>query len=449
MSNSKFSFGKLISNILLVFKIDIYDLNFQISNEKIGYLYLPYIKTPRRKYLFRIDAFFRNMLFSFFYELSCCKKTFQNKVLSKKDILFFVVSFNQKESLKEICSNFNNAYFSGERLDVDIEFPLFFAHIASLPFIPILIIEFLKSVGYKRKTFYQVSEQYLLSYGYYIVANIWVYVLKPKLIVLSNDHIMKTRVITTVAQGFRIPVIYLQHATVTEKFPPLFFDYALLEGEDSLNKYKKNEAYNTKIYLIGMPKLDISYKYINENKKTNTVGICTNMLDSINDIEDLCVLLNKEIPTIHIIIRPHPGDTSRENAWRLLVENYSFSYSTVTIENSFDFLKKVDVIIAGNSSILLEATLLNVYPLMLKSNTEVKDVYGFVKNGLVECEMTNTTIIKKLKELQYLKPYVRHRACYYCSTIDTEYDGNSSQLASDYINSILSGDMEKYNYLLK
>ena len=60
---------------------------------------------------------------------------------------------------------------------------------------------------------------------------------KPKGIVFTNDHVFYSRALIKHAKSYGIKCLYMQHSAVTEIFPPMLSQYALLDGVDSYNKY--------------------------------------------------------------------------------------------------------------------------------------------------------------------------------------------------------------------
>jgi len=259
----------------------------------------------------------------------------------------------------------------------------------------------------------------------------------PKAIILSNHTNTVNRVILKVAKDINIPTYYIQHASVPNNFPPLTVDYSLLEGMDSLIKYSRIGYTNTKAFLIGMPKFDLYYSYTNKNKSILSVGICINSFDSFDRFVEICKGIRYEFPIIKMIIRPY-GIRRKFSDWEYLWNKYNITFSDFDEEMSFDFLKKVDVIISGDSNIILEATLMNVYPIYYDSNKHNLDWYGFIKNGLVKYSSEPHEICNIIKDVLLFKPQVREKAKAYCHTVDTAYDGHSTDLACELINYLIS-----------
>ena len=94
----------------------------------------------------------------------------------------------------------------------------------------------------------------------------------------------------------------------------------------------------TIVFLIGMPKADKSFKYINNNIKANSIGICMSMLDPLICGEQLCKEIREHFPGIELVLRPHPSD-NKFNLWRDIALKYSMKFSVPQNESSFEFFK--------------------------------------------------------------------------------------------------------------
>ncbi|KON26765.1 hypothetical protein AC481_06555 [miscellaneous Crenarchaeota group archaeon SMTZ-80] len=413
-------------------KLDIYDLNYSISSEKINIL--GYIEKPGKGLIIRVMVFFREMLKSLFYVK---KKNFRR--ITHGTPLFLVFSKNQHDAIYPIISKLKNCIYLGIDNYGEYRFPLTTAYILSIIFFPIVFKHFLNAKGYHKKSFQHFFEHYWLTYGYYLQCRRILKFVKPSIVVVVNDHLMYARALVLAAKQANIKTLYLQHASVSGKFPRLFFDYAFLDGNDSLNKYAVNGYSDTKIFLTGFPKFDRSLKCYNQKSIVENVGICIATLEEESEIEDLCKKLKSESINLNFSIRPHPSD-KRIGIWKDLAATYNFSYSNSREESSFDFLQKVDVIISGESNILLEAVLMNVYPIYYDySSTKIKDMYEFVRNGLVdEPVKTIDALLLILKRIITNRPFIRERAKYYNAVINTKYDGNSLGLVVQLINTISS-----------
>jgi hypothetical protein len=261
---------------------------------------------------------------------------------------------------------------------------------------------------------------------------------KPKAVVVANDHVIWQRAFVKAARDEHIPTIYLQHASVTERFPPLAFDYAFLEGTDTLKKYALIGPSQAEVFLTGMPKLDAFINYLKENDQVHSIGICLNPLDTLPEVRSLCDFLKESFPELSVILRPHPGYKRYKN-WEELAYTYAWDFSNGKEEGVFQFLERVDAIVAGDSSIHLEATLLNVFPLYYSFGRPKMDPYGYNRNGLVEYFDTPEAVRVKISELLVHTPSVRSRSKLYNATVGTKYDGRSTDLSCMLINQIARG----------
>ena len=119
-------------------------------------------------------------------------------------------------------------------------------------------------------------------------------------------------------------------------------------------------------------------------------------------------------------------------------------FSDSKIESAFELLNRVDAIIAGDSNILLEAALMNVFPIFYDFAQTQLDWYGFQRNGLVKYCSEPQEVCRRLKQLSENRSSVRMKAKTYCATLGTPYEGRSSALASAIIEDFVSnGNVDK------
>jgi len=316
--------------------------------------------------------------------------------------------------------------------------PYFLAYIISILFLPFVFYKFIIADEDKKDIYAYALDSYLLTYGFYVMCRIWIEQIKPESIVISNDLIFTNRVILLVAKELGIVTFYIQHAAVNSNFPPLTVDYALLDGRDAVDKYYECGPTSAIIYIIGISKFDSLYNKINNLKVLARLGICTNNLDSIERIEELCITMRSTFPSLIIYLRTHPADRRTDNL-KKLASRLGINYSDSKNELSYDFLQSVDVVIGCNSNILLEAAMMDVHPLYFDFSRTNLDWYGFVKSGLVEYYSDSKPLCGRLLELQKSKPSIRSKARFYSGTVGTRYDGRSSDLASSIIKEITAG----------
>lgn len=253
----------------------------------------------------------------------------------------------------------------------------------------------------------------------------------PRALIFANDHAPYTRALLWAALKMDIPTIYLQHASISADFPPLRFGLSLLEGQDTLDKYRRCGPVKGKVKLVGMPKFDPYLTYRNKRKIIQNIGLCANIWDDWKRLEIVLKTILEKFPEISLTFRPHPGDDRSFD----LPSDVHFSNSKK--ESVFDFLTKQDLIIAGDTSLHLEAILLNVNSLYFPFSDYVSDVYGYVENGLVKKIKLVDKLMEWIASNKGKPPEVWQKAKYYNAVIGTAHEGKSSELAIKYILQLL------------
>lgn len=356
-------------------------------------------------------------------------------VLSKCNLknknIAFVETLNNIESLKFLSKNViyispKKNKFEQKELIINVIIPKFKV-LYDFKFLAFTIWLFLSSTKANRVKYFSKYEILFKAYG---LVNEYVRLLKknkPNKIIFTNDHNIYSRGLMIAANILRIKTIYIQHASVSTYFPSLDFDLSLLDGKDSLNKYMKITKEIKRIELIGIPKFDDYISLTNKSLSVKSIGICYNLNDSLNDVLTFRKKIENDFSNIKIILRAHPNDNRLKKNSRFLISNSK-------MENAFVFLQNVDLIVSGDSSIHLEAVMMNVVSLYFNfSKNEMDDYYGYVKNGLVSKYENYSFLKRRIEEEVILKSQVQNNAKYYNNAIDSKFYGKSKELAINYI----------------
>jgi hypothetical protein len=274
--------------------------------------------------------------------------------------------------------------------------------------------------------------------GYYEVSLLHLRRYRPRAIVFANDHNTDARALLLAARKLGIPTAYIQHASVSASFPPLVFDLNLLEGQDALDKYRQCGPIAGEVRLIGMPRADAFLGNRNLGTSIQRIGICTNTMDDLEAIRVLLVALAEAFPAWVITLRPHPSDHRDFDLPDQLNDQVHISDSKS--EAAFDFLKNQDALVAADSSIHLEATMLNIKSFYYRfGKTKFKyDYYGYVEKELIEAAPDLLTLLTLLTEYTNNRPRVFEKARYYNAVIGTEAEGRSHELAVGYLQEFLT-----------
>jgi len=409
------------------------DFNYVYLSGKINIDYI-----PERSVLFSLIK----AIGKAFYFAALSVKQFvlhKNVFSSRNKIVFFSISENNFLSLNPIYHQLDadTARMFGDRAynkKTVIFIPTTISAMLAVFFYPKVLFHFLMEDSKGKRNFRRGINDIVLTYPFYHVSRLWFRIVKPKAIVISNDHVFSTRILVHWANKFNVPSIYVQHAAVTKDFPPLEVTHAFLEGEDSKEKYIQAGSDPAKIELIGIPKLDYLYKKINKSVKVNTIGVAGNGLESKEVVIELLNYLHRHYPEINVVYRPHRMQYFDSPYKEELNEILRSIPKETVISNPFeekatDYLCKIDLLIAGDSSIHLEAVLLNVTAVYFFKSGDYFDYYGFIENKLIEYAHNVEELKLIIDREKNDRKEVRNRAKRYCSTLGTEHDGSASDLA--------------------
>jgi len=424
--------------LIVVNKNSLLDINYYFSSEKLNII--------NRK--FHPKWYKKNLYYSIgLYFLLFFKKllTFKNSKLSNVPVILVSHTKNQRDALAPLLKKRNDCKIFGEYdRYADFVFPTYKAYAFSATYFFEVYKIYKSSTNYIRLSFQYAFHEYWVVYGYFIMLTDYLKKVQAQIVIVSNDHTLRTRIIPYVCTYIGIKSVYIQHASASERFPRLIFDYALLEGRDSLDKYMEIGKIDSEVFLIGTLKESNSESLCTADK-VNNIGICFNLADDLHLVESLIIEILKVFDCNNIFLRPHPRD-DRDYFTKRMKSKYSISISNSREQISIKFLKQVECIIASESNIHLEATLQNVvsiyYKLTEENNDSFYDSYGFIGNKLIE----NVTDANKLKEmlrnLRKQKPNVRYLAKYYNETIESDFEGKSDVLYDEVISYIKTGNCE-------
>lgn len=281
---------------------------------------------------------------------------------------------------------------------------------------------------------------FLSSYNALVYFDTILKKLKPRFVVVSNDHNTMNRALIALARNSGIKTVYMQHASVSNLFPALNFDYAFLDGQSALETYRECEINypcrsalqeNRKVYLTGQKK-QIKAEIQSEGKKSKKIGVALNALDSIEGAECLAKLLGKS--NFMVRLRWHPAFPPKViGELKNRLSSTQVEFSDPKLESLGTFFSKISCLIAGNSSIHLEASLAHVVPIHYEiSQQHTNDYYGYVKSGV----STDATDANRLLDILKLignggLSINKNATQFYSSTFGTEWEGREGELVAE------------------
>ena len=424
-------------NVLKIITKDVLlDITYYISSEKFNLINRNLLPTWYRK----------NLTYSIIlYCLLFFKKLFSFNKSKLKNVSVVLIAYtkNQRDALSPLLKTRNDCNIFGDYKFGDFVFPSYKAYLFSLSYFFDVYKIYKTSINYIRLSFQYAFHEYWLVYGYFIMLTDYLRKVKAQIVIVSNDHTLRTRIVPYACAYLGIKSVYIQHASASERFPRLIFDYALLEGRDSLDKYLEIGKIDSEIFLLGSLK-ESNSENICTADKVNNIGICFGIIDDFQKVESLIVEVLKIFRPENIILRSHPRE-KRVGLVEEIRSKYGVTLSNSKIEKSVAFLKNVQCIISSESNIHLEATMQNVvsiYYKLTEENNHFFDVYGFIKNNLIKSCKDLTDINLILQDLKKSKPNVRYLTRYYNETIESEFEGKSAVLYDEVISYIKSGNCD-------
>ncbi|MGH1418061.1 MAG: hypothetical protein ACRBCJ_04315 [Hyphomicrobiaceae bacterium] len=197
---------------------------------------------------------------------------------------------------------------------------------------------------------------------------------RPKLLVLANDHSPSHVAMSMAAKSFGIPRVYLQHAEVSSSFPALDFEATVLRNSRSKEIYKEISELVGEVFIIPRSKTSFSKEKLTRSMsdEVSVVVYPTNVIlfDELKTIIDE-LRKNPRVNRIALKLHPQAPTAEAEKCFELGVEQLK------TIP------KEQHVAIVANSSVVIELLHRGI-PVYQNFSFDpvMDDYYGFVNAGL-------------------------------------------------------------------
>jgi hypothetical protein len=269
----------------------------------------------------------------------------------------------------------------------------------------------------------------------------------PNFVITANDHNPSNRSLLAAAHYLGIKTVYLQHASVSSLFPALRVNYAFLDGQCALDAYRdceKNQpethrkAPLPKVLLTGQKK----HLARTDSNQTKTIGIALNALDNATAAIEFVKELVKAGQELRV--RWHPGQSERDiqHYMRVFGDIPQVALSNPKTEPVSDFMAQTRWLVAGNSSIHLEAALAGVTPIYFElTPPDTTDYYGYVRHGLAKPANSPDDILKMVKAGDDAEGPDFKAVRYYSATYLTDWDGREGELVAECLLRVFRGDV--------
>lgn len=421
----------IFSDLLGVITLDIADINYSYSSKDMNILSYPDSALPKKGVAYRLFKLLVNT-----FRGMPARRNSQVKV--NPDIAIFYSSVNQRKVFERFSSSGEmSTYKIGIFSDCNERVDNLVAGCVAIICLPILLCRVLNFNKYQLRSLSYAIDLYALAYGYYFIALRFFRRVKPKILLISNDHVCICRAFFRAASNSGVKTAYIQHASITSRFPPLEFDLAMLEGMDALEKYRvasvrSEKELTSKIVLVGSD--SIFMKSARSFEKEFDLGICISTHDKRTLVLSTIDKLRDEFPKLKVALRVHPGDVEGCRFYTKTCGGVGISWRE---ESSLDFISSCKKIISTPSNIVLEAAANGVPVGMYDfSSGDIGDHYGFVEKG----------VAKGLSDFSDIRNYVTNMNDE-CSESSASYFYENLKL--DYVGTVYENQIMALKSLLR
>ncbi|HBM16704.1 MAG TPA: hypothetical protein DD381_10240 [Lentisphaeria bacterium] len=196
--------------------------------------------------------------------------------------------------------------------------------------------------------------------------------------VMANDHAPTQVAFSMTLKELNIPRLYLQHAEVSECFPPLDFEISILHNEHSLDIYRKNGSIQGKTFILPRFTSHFNLEGLRkERKNLVTVGIYLSSTNNRQVFNSIIELLSRNPNVKNIFIKPHPqlDDVKIKDLC---------GDEAIKIEKNIPEYDHIAIV--PNSSVVVELLHkgIPVFHFFELGTINCFDYYGFVRTGIVK-----------------------------------------------------------------
>lgn len=371
-----------------------------------------------------------------------------------RDLIFVTTTQNNTRSLKPIWSQLDKHSFSVIGAENERDIPYYRWKLVagySLLYLYPLLKCYRNASDWEKQIMRNDSYPFFMTMGVMKLTDRLMARNHIRLAVMANDHAPIQMAWKVLAPSHNVQTMYLQHCSVTEKFPPLQFTYSFLDGEESLEKYLHIGDTKGTIYVSGSPRFDCVNDYYMSRKPTDKIGLAINEEDRESLVMDLCEKLHT-LGYNQIVLRPHPRQTLHEIKW---YKEHGVEISNSKVENPFEYLGRIKILIASESGIHLDAAMMGVYSICYSlTGRKAIDWYSYIKNGLVPNAETETDLIRLLQvENIPSVDSLRSKAQWYNASYGRDTDGHVGDVLADFLRHYLEGSIaefdRKYGFVIK
>lgn len=207
-----------------------------------------------------------------------------------------------------------------------------------------------------------------------------------KLVGFANDHSPSPVAFRDICNATNIKTFYIQHSFINDLWPKLQYTFAILESEYSQMMHIDRIGSTCKTFVLGNFYTVGKSRAIKHIEKIKNIGIAVDRFTLEIKLKMLLKQLFISYPHCTIVLRQHPAIAISNFRKSIRAESYRnrIIFNDGSSFNMDTFTEQIDVLIAGNSNILLEVLLMGVPSLYCSKLDELfYDHYGFVRNDII------------------------------------------------------------------
>lgn len=364
--------------------------------------------------------------------LQLVKSLTKRKNKGKIDLLFYGTTINNQRSFEPIIKNTKLSHLNiSNNYDFEISQYMLWSFLFIIPW----IINFFIGSKERKNKIRKNKIKYLLTYGKFIVARRLLKKYQPKILILANDHSNMNRCLLRNAISLGIKTLYVQHASVSNQFPKLEFDYSFLDGLISLDAYQNFSKKNSMVIISGPCRYDYMGKYLNNVSKY--IGISINEFDEFEFVSNLCIKL-KKAGIEHIKVRPHPSMGLWHKDW---FNFHDIAFSSPAMESPGDYLSSLKIQISNVSGIHLDAVILKVPSVLYKlSKKSIPDIFGFKERNIIMNAETYEDLLSFIQKPNFTIKNTDVQ--FFVASYNTEIEFNVGKFISKTIDDIIESNFD-------
>jgi hypothetical protein len=252
-----------------------------------------------------------------------------------------------------------------------------------------------------------------------------------KVVCVASDHSPVSQALLFIARLEGRRTCYIQHAPITDYFPPLTHDLAILYDQASAEAYERAA---TRHGILGCSTVVLFSPFRDEfrrpwlDSERHVVGMCLSFLPNLTVIKEILRELSRSFYVSSILIRPHPR-CQLDLSDILSIDRVGCQANG---QSAFEFFDDVDIVLVPNSGVTIEALHSGRPTFFIPDADQLpNDYYGFVFGGIVPIFRIDA-LASPDRLMSFFDDSWIKRFSYYDETVNSSQAAACSQVAVNF-----------------